>query len=162
MALFANLLEGKHQSTVAERRLKKSNGDAAWSRVACTIPEISPKEQLVMALVEDIEDERMNKKVLDATEKRFKAVFDSSPSGIMITRNEGEILHANPAMAEMLQYDLEFLTGTNVFDYTYSRDRPDTMQWYNCSNNGQIAEYDLEKRYREKMAPPSGPDLGYH
>ena len=150
MALFANLLEGKHQSTVAERRLKKSNGDAAWSRVACTILEISPKEQLVMALVEDIEDERMNKKVLDATEKRFKAVFDSSPSGIMITRNEGEILHANPAMAEMLQYDLEFLTGTNVFDYTYSEDRPDTMLMVQLLNNGQIAEYDLEKRYVRK------------
>ena len=65
-------------------------------------------------------------------------------------------------MAEMLQYDLELLTGTNVFDYTYSEDRPDTMQMVQLLNNGQIAEYDLEKRYVRKDGTFWSQDLGFH
>lgn len=130
-----------------ERRIRSKNGFLSWSRIGASLIELSPGETAIMVLIEDINEEKISRRELDEVERRFEAVFNSSPSGIIITRNQGEILHTNPAFAEMLGYHPQDLIGKDVFQFTYEPDQQDTLKMVNLLNSGQISEYDLEKRY---------------
>lgn len=147
---FENLIELRDKlvpSINVERRIRSKDGLLTWSRIGASLIELTPEEKAIMVLIEDINDEKISRRELDDAERRFEAVFNSSPSGIIITRNQGEILHTNPAFAEMLGYHPQDLIGKDVFQFTHEHDQQDTLKMVNLLNSGQISEYDLEKRY---------------
>jgi PAS domain S-box-containing protein len=52
---------------------------------------------------------------LQNAEKKYRSIFENAVEGIFQTTPEGQILHANPAMARILGYDsAEELTGTVI------------------------------------------------
>ncbi|KRP12868.1 MAG: hypothetical protein ABR95_01115 [Sphingobacteriales bacterium BACL12 MAG-120813-bin55] len=147
---FQSLVSGKSLTNTGEERLLRKEGGYMWGRVICTKVELAPGNFVVMSLIEDIESEIQDRDDRIKAEKRFETIFKSSPSGIIISRNEGEIIHVNPTFANMVGERAEQLEGANIFDFTYEEDLKETKKLLQMLNKGKINEYDIEKRYVKK------------
>jgi two-component system, cell cycle sensor histidine kinase and response regulator CckA len=62
----------------------------------------------------DITERFRAEEALAEREKRYRSLFDLSPSGILLEDADGNILEANPAMCRIFGYSLEELSGKNV------------------------------------------------
>ena len=66
-------------------------------------------------LVKEIEEHRRTEGALRASEERYRGLFDRIPIGLYRTTPDGQIVDANPALADMLGYpDVESLLAANA------------------------------------------------
>jgi PAS domain S-box-containing protein len=72
---------------------------------------------------EDYTERKKMENDLRQSEERFRSIVDTSSAGIIVMTIEGRILFANRAMAAMLGYGVEELTGTDYQDYVAQEDR---------------------------------------
>ncbi|MBL7115624.1 MAG: PAS domain S-box protein [Kiritimatiellae bacterium] len=84
---------------------------------------------------------------VERSSRHFKAVFDSSPSGILRTDEHGHILAANQAIANMLGYPPEKITSMTLKDITYPSDWNADKQSLQQTVNGNGDTLEREKRY---------------
>lgn len=61
-----------------------------------------------------IEEQRRIETILEQQEKRYRKLFDLSPSGIMVLDHNGNILEANKSSSESNGYPVEELIGKNI------------------------------------------------
>lgn len=144
---FTKLVNADSSTTTNELRLVKAENDSFWVRTACSRVRVSPKEEVIMVLLEDIDEEIRHKDELDEVERRFETVFNSSPTGIVITKNQSEIIHCNPSFATMLGYKEDELVGKSLLDFTHEEDKASTLKMQNLVNKNKVDEFDVEKRY---------------
>lgn len=65
----------------------------------------SPSQQLVRGSIVDITDRKRAEFALRESEARYRGLVDNMTYGIYWVTTEGELLHANPALAQMLGYE---------------------------------------------------------
>jgi PAS domain S-box-containing protein len=86
---------------------------------------------------------------LEASESRFRTIFEEAAIGIALTDAEGVLMATNPAMQRMLGCGEDELLGMRIFDFSRSVDEP-------CSAfpeellTGQRSEYALEQAYSRR------------
>jgi len=61
-------------------------------------------EEYAVAFTRNIRERLLVERAVERSEAEFRAIFEESPYGILRTKPNGEILMANPAIAEMLGY----------------------------------------------------------
>ncbi|MFN2130791.1 MAG: PAS domain S-box protein [Anaerolineae bacterium] len=83
---------------------------------------------------------------LEASEARFRTIFEEAAIGIALADAEGRLMATNPAMQRMLGFGEDELLGMRIFDLTRGVDEP-------CSGfpeellSGQRADYAMEQAY---------------
>ncbi|MEA2147920.1 MAG: hypothetical protein QOG59_3507 [Solirubrobacteraceae bacterium] len=88
---------------VAEIRIVRPDGQLRWLRMkVAPLRDRSGKLTRFATSMEDITDEMATREALRSVEVRFRAVFETSLDGILITTPEGEVLGVNAAMCRML------------------------------------------------------------
>jgi PAS domain S-box-containing protein len=87
---------------------------------------------------------------LQASEARFRTIFEEAALGIALVDREEQILASNPALQEMLGYSAEELQGRTFLDFTHPDDVSDSRELYRELFGGKLREYQLEKRYLHK------------
>lgn len=150
MQYLQNIESGNSDASFSERRFIRKNGGLAWSKVTCSLLEITPDEKIVLGLIEDIDAQKRNELALFETEEKFRAVFESSSMGILIAREPGIIGDVNPAFAEMLGYKKEKLIGKNILEITHPADVMRSEKWMEKIYSKAIPSYTFEKRYLKK------------
>ncbi len=78
---------------------------------------------------------------------RFRAIFESSAIGILVTDREGRCVEANPAVAAMLGRAPKELLDRSFSDLTHPDDRAADDARYRSLMAGEIRQYRIEKRY---------------
>lgn len=78
---------------------------------------------VAIMLVEFSETRRRDHRALQASEERWKAVFENTPTMYFMVDQSGTILSVNPFGAEQLGYRVEELLGTPVLDVFHEADR---------------------------------------
>ncbi len=151
---FTNLIAGTFDTTYAERRFVRKNGDTTWSQISCNKVEISANEHVVMAVVEDIDSIKKHKQALLESEEKFRAVFESSSMGIMITKMPGQIIEVNPAFVEMFGYSRMELIKKNIIELTYPADVQRSKKFLEKIQRAEDGEFVIEKRYVKKDGKP--------
>ncbi len=68
----------------------------------------------VQGIVMDITSQKRAEAALAEREKRYRSLFDLSPSGIVLEDIKGNMLEVNPAMCRIFGYSREELCGHNV------------------------------------------------
>lgn len=63
--------------------------------------------QKITITIQDITDSKMAILAIQTLESRFRSLFENSIDGVMLSRNEGEIISANPSLCKMLGYTPE-------------------------------------------------------
>ncbi len=73
-------------------------------------------------------DERLStKQMLDTSEERFRAIFESTNLGIKVLDLDGNILQTNTAFQEMLGYSEVKLLGRHFSDFLFRADLPRSL-----------------------------------
>ena len=85
-----------------------------------------------------------------ASERSFRATFDHAATGIGTTDPEGRILHANPALCQIVGYSQEELQRKTFQDITHPDDLAIECDQIKQLLAGEEQSYVLEKRYRRR------------
>jgi PAS domain S-box-containing protein len=92
----------------------KKSGELMWLKVHLSLVAISNKT-VIMAVVHDITQERQLKKALEASEERFKAIFEEFTDGLLIIDEHG-IIDCNKAAEEIFGFSKDELLGLHPAD----------------------------------------------
>lgn len=82
------------------------------------------------------------------------AAFEHAAAGMAITDEGAILLHANPALADLLGYTPQALVGRSVADLTHPDDLPASLAQNQRLARGEIASFSLEKRYLHATGRP--------
>jgi PAS domain S-box-containing protein len=87
---------------------------------------------------------------LQESDQRFRRVFDESPLGMLLARQEGQqIVQANPAFCRMVGYEADELVGRAIADITHAEDR-DLLN--NAIGRASSPAHVIEARYLTRSA----------
>ncbi len=85
--------------------------------------------EFILVIANDVTDQKLAYRKLAENEYRYRTLFDSSPSGIIITDKNDKILDVNPSLCSVLGYNYDEILGKhsqdfslNVNDYSLEED----------------------------------------
>ena len=96
---------------------------------------------------QDITERRAAEAALQASETRFRTVFETAASGIVLTSPEGVLVDVNPAFCEMVGRPADTLKGSPFRDLTHPDDVAESLDLLHEVMRGEHASATLEKRY---------------
>ncbi|MEW6534776.1 MAG: PAS domain S-box protein [Candidatus Auribacterota bacterium] len=96
-----------------------SNGEIKWYDATIT-PVINDNNQIqsYMTVCRNTTDRRNAELALRESEEKYRSLFDTSPDGIVITDQRGNIIDANTAFQNMIGYSLDELKKMTPSDIT--------------------------------------------
>ncbi|SCY30493.1 PAS domain-containing sensor histidine kinase [Thiohalorhabdus denitrificans] len=95
----------------------------------------------------DVTEKKQAEADLEASEQRFRAIFEQAALGIGVADPEGRIRAANPALERMLGRPAEELYGKSILEFTHPEDRETDRQAFEDLVAGRRESYGREKRY---------------
>ena len=87
---------------------------------------------------------------LVANERHFRAYFERAMVGMATASPDRVLLEVNDSMCKLLGYSKEELTGMNSGEITHPDDLQESARLTNQLLNGDIDEFEVEKRYIKK------------
>ncbi|WP_436534855.1 ATP-binding protein [Actinoplanes sp. HUAS TT8] len=91
---------------------------------------------------------RRNRCELQASEQRFRKVFDNSRIGMLLADPRGRFLRVNPALARMLGRPTGELIGHVFTEFTHPEDTACCAEAVADCCDGRLDGFELQKRYR--------------
>ncbi len=102
----------------AEYRILRPDDTQRWLHVRARVIEGADGEWRLHGIISDVTERKQAEHELRRSEERFRAIAESSPVPLLITRlDDGRILYANQNCAELLARPAQALVGTNIADY---------------------------------------------
>jgi len=114
-----------------------------------TLYDDSGKPQLLHWMLRDITERRRYIAALNASEHRFRTMFNEAILGIVLLDLDGKIVRANRSFQEMLGYGEEELRNRPINDLTCAEDAPIANVWLMLRDNRQ-GQFFLENRFRRR------------
>jgi len=93
-------------------------------------------------------------RALFASEARFRAVFAEAAIGIGIAALDGQFLHVNHAMEDMLGYSVDEFRTRRLGDFVHPDDAADVADGFAELLAGALDAFRSEKRYRHRKGHP--------
>jgi PAS domain S-box-containing protein len=124
-AFMKELWDTINAGRVWNGELRNQTKDGAYYWVDTTIiPFLDESGRPVrfIAIRDDISQRVEARERLEASEKRFRRLFERAPVGIAIADLEERIIAANPALARLLDCSLETLSGRRLEDFAADGD----------------------------------------
>jgi PAS domain S-box-containing protein len=139
---------------VAHQEMRLQIHERTRDIYATAMPIKSPsgKVEQTILMVQDLTDLnvlRQSKKALEASEARFRSIFEQARLGMATATPEGRYLQVNPAFCKFLGYERDELLQKTNFDVTHPDDRSRTRQLMQESLAG-LRPLEMEKRYVRK------------
>jgi diguanylate cyclase (GGDEF)-like protein/PAS domain S-box-containing protein len=100
-------------------------------------------------MVQDVTERHEALIALQASEARFRSIFESTNTGIASTDSSGRVTSFNESFRAMLGYDAALLRNMNFAELTYPDDLPRETGFFNEILAGKREHYHIEKRYIE-------------
>ncbi len=104
----------------------------------------------ILGIGRDITERKLAGQVLQASEKRFRAIFDQSPVAIALLDMQGHPIISNLRLSEMLGYTKDELSKMMFTEFTYPEDIDKDLNQFTDLIAGKISSYNMEKRYIHK------------
>ena len=103
--------------------------------------------QLTQQLVANRQTLQRTLEARQESERRWRAIFENSAVGILLTDVTGHLLAANPALQRMLRITEEELQNVSLTELTPEEDR-EARRWRIAQLlEGRLREYHVERRY---------------
>jgi PAS domain S-box-containing protein len=98
----------------------------------------------------DITLRRQAEELLQASEERFRDVFEQSSLGICLVDFNSIVFEVNPAAERLLGYPRDELLGRSLADISHPDDLPTSVELMKQVRAGQRPHFTIEKRYIRK------------
>ncbi len=92
----------------------------------------------------------LQKRAVEASELKFRAIFNNAGVGILILNSHGKIINANSEIINMLGYSIDDLKELDIKSITYECDLNRNLTLFKNLVDGKIDKYSIEKRYIKK------------
>ena len=107
-------------------------------------------EPALLGIVTDISERKQAERDLQKSEEKFRLAFYNSPIGMSLCNMDGSIIQTNPVYCRMLGYTETELKQVTFKDVTHPEDLEKQMPYYEKCVQGEIDNYQLDKRYIKK------------
>ena len=126
------------------------HGDRFMVELAMHVPSLSAADDIdIVVRLRDVTERERQRQALDAARRRFQQAFHSAPAGMALVRfDDGRIVHANQALADMLQVDLDRLVGCTLREFTHPDDVVAAQPYRARLELGIDESYRLDQRFR--------------
>ena len=96
-------------------KLKRQDGTEFWGAVtAAAVKDKEGEIQFYDGVIDDITDRIKAEKALEEEKSRFRQLYESAQEGIVITSNDGTVIHANREFLRIFGYKLKEVMGRNI------------------------------------------------
>jgi PAS domain S-box-containing protein len=116
-----------------------------WLRVAAY-----PSIEGVAVYFHDVTERRQAEEALRDSEERFRTALDHAPIGMALVDLDGRFLRVNRALCEIVGYPEDELLALTFQQITHADDLADDLDYAARLQAGEIARYEMEKRYLRK------------
>jgi PAS domain S-box-containing protein len=151
MDRFDEMLDGKLGYYNVERRYLRKGGEVFWARLTLSLvrdPQGQPA--YLVALIEDIDEQKRKGAALAEAASRFRAVFDNPAVGVAVMTLDRRIVQINPTAERLTGYTPEEIAGVNPSDLVVADDRYLDRELFEELVAGERDQYLMEKRYLRK------------
>ena len=145
----SKLLRGENVVRLESVRKRK---DGKLIHVAITISPIKDQDGRMVggsAILRDITERKLMEDALRRSEASFRSLVENAPYGILRTTLDGRILHANPALVEMLGYvtEQEVLSLRMATDlYRSLGEREEGIAW--CAKQDSMRGLEVDWKHK--------------
>lgn len=133
-----------------ELLITTAQGNQRWVR-AIGIPEMENGTcKRIYGLVQDIDTEVRNIRLLGHQEELFRNTFENASIGMALVSLTGEWLRVNESLCKMLGYDKEQFYKLTFQDITHPADLSSDLDQVHALIDGKADSFMMEKRYFHK------------
>jgi PAS domain S-box-containing protein len=148
---FEDLLSGKRNFYIEERRFVRKNGEIFWAHVTMSIVRDANQKPLYMVgMVMDIDEQKKTHVELEKSEERFRAIFENAAIGISLISPDQKVLSVNPTLSKISGYTEGELMNLGGPKLTYEEDKEVGLAELKELLTGKLNSYQVEKRYIHK------------
>jgi len=139
----------------AEYRIQLPNQENRWvlsqGRFVFTL-EDEPRRMI--GVIQDVTQEKRASLAIEASEARFRGVFEQAAVGVTRLSTEGRWLQVNETFCQLLGYSAEEIIGKHFQDFTSPSDRAQDEHYYQQLIQGEVESCRFEKRYLNREGTP--------
>jgi two-component system sensor histidine kinase/response regulator len=106
--------------------------------------------RLNATLEADLTARKRAEAALQASEQRFRQIEEFTPIGLALVALDGSFLRVNPALCALIGYTCAELVSMTFLLLTHADDLAANLAFMQRTLAGEIANYDMEKRYLHK------------
>lgn len=99
---------------------------------------------------QDISDRKRSEAALRESEERFRKIFTQAPIGIALNTIDGQLFQVNKTFCQILGYTESEMKTLNLREISYPADLEKELPYLEQCLKGEMASYQLEKRYIKK------------
>ena len=128
----------------------RQDGSRFPAAIVCAPFSAPGQAPAVYTIYRDVTERRRAEEAQQASDRRWRAIFESSAMGIAMTDPQGRYIATNRAYREMVGYSAEELQAISFMDITREEDRPLNAALVAELWAGRLPQFPMEKRYRRK------------
>ncbi|MFX0108507.1 MAG: PAS domain S-box protein [Candidatus Hodarchaeota archaeon] len=129
---------------------RKKNGDIYYEEAwIAPITDSDSKITSFVAVKEDITQQRNVRKALEFSEKRHRDLIEKIQEGIGIVDFDENIIFANQALADILQWPIDELTQMNLKDMLSTKELGKVREETSKRMEGESSAYELEMQRKD-------------
>jgi diguanylate cyclase (GGDEF)-like protein/PAS domain S-box-containing protein len=127
-----------------------ADGQGYAHTVEASLSRLDGTDLRIMLMLRDQSAIRQTAQALEASERKFRGIFDQAAVGIALLSPEGRWLQVNQRLCEIVGYSESELLHKTFQDITHPEDLGKDLKLVAQLLAGEISTYTLEKRYFRK------------
>ncbi len=142
----------KGENVLNQYRIIHKNGSERWIENKVT-PTLDEDRHLIRldGITSDITGRKETERLILESEKKYRLVFENPFLGVALGTMEGVVMNANKAFYSLLGYTHEEIQNVHFSTFTYALDVEKEIPFITKMANGELNQYQLEKRYITKQ-----------
>jgi PAS domain S-box-containing protein len=104
----------------------------------------------ILGIGRDITERMLAEQKIQASEKRFRAIFDQAPIAVAIIDLQGYLTLSNLSLTKMIGYSSDELSKMMFTEFTYPEDIDKEIIHFAALQDGKVSEINIENRYIHK------------
>jgi len=139
--------------------LVTATGKYRWVRAVGRAVRFNGKTIRLYGSFQDVHEERLRAKALEASEQLMRSHFELAPHGMAIVGPDGYFERVSRTFVAVFGYSEDELKKLTFLDITHKDDRVEGKRMIGKLRSGEISSYRTEKRYVSKAGQTIWADL---
>ncbi|MDP9046788.1 MAG: PAS domain S-box protein, partial [Bacteroidota bacterium] len=154
-AILNNIINAEKVLLTQRKQLSGRNSGLAFFIILfSSVLDIALLAGLYVFIKRSFEEKQVITDKLKLSEAKFSTAFNDSAAGMAIVSLDGEWLEVNSYLEHLLGYTKEEFYQTNAIALTHPNDVPLNLELIKQVENGEITQFQIEKRYVHKNGTP--------